>query len=323
MEIVPRSSEIKIKLLVSDDAMDLIALGADNEYVLKVNRQAFEGTALWECLSKFIAFLFSRNAVHWADVSGWFEKKYQGERMLDRVSILQRTHIALVGILGESFRYKIDDWLDSSDKTYELKREVKPPPHKDYINREQRTTEVFTVSRYGSAWDAAGWLGTFYFANATEPPIFALVFRNLDKAVPIIDDWGMRLSAGEEPIKIFVIRGISAEHPLWYRIGIVPGDIRLRTKVGRYLTAECKRHTLMPTTQDYLNAFEQNFKKFGICWLTACEGDENSGGKIPDKFSKAIRFSKVEFKDAWKIGNSDEACFALGPDDNPVNWLCS
>lgn len=74
----------------------------------------------------------------------------------------------------------------------------------------------------------------------------------------------------------------------------------------------------MPTTHDHLNAFEQDFKKFGICWLTACEGDENSGGKIPDKFSKAIRFSRVEFKDAWEIGNSDEACFALGPEDNPV-----
>lgn len=318
MEVVPRIGEIKIQLVVSDDDMELKPLEADDEYMLKVNRQAFDGSALWDCLAKFIAHLFSRNAVHQADVTGWFEKKCQGERMMDRVSVLQRTHIAVVGVLGESFRYKIDDWVDSLDKVYRLKCEVKSPPHKDYVNREQRTTEVFTVSRYSGAWEKAGWLGAFFLSKTVEPPIFALVFRDVDVAAPIIEDWCARLSAGGDPIKIFIIRGINADHPLWYRIGIIPGDIRLRTKVGQYLTAECKRHTLMPTTHDHLNVFEQDFKKFGICWLTACEGDENSGGKIPDKFSKAIRFSRVEFKDAWEIGNSDEACFALGPEDNPV-----
>ena len=100
MEVVPRIGEIKIQLVVFDDDMELKPLEADDEYMLKVNRQAFDGSALWDCLAKFIAHLFSRNVVHQADVTGWFEKKCQGERMMDRVSVLQRTHIAVVGYWG-------------------------------------------------------------------------------------------------------------------------------------------------------------------------------------------------------------------------------
>lgn len=65
-----------------------------------------------------------------------------------------------------------------------------------------------------------------------------------------------------------------------------------------------------------LNAFERDYCKYGMCWLIACQGDENSAGKSPDRFTKGIRFCNVEFKEAWTIGISDEAAFALGPDDD-------
>ena len=145
-----------------------------------------------------------------------------------------------------------------------------------------------------------------------------LVFKNLDKVSSVIDEWGVRISNGEQPIKIYIIRGISAQNPMWYRIGIVPGDLRVNAPSGRYLISECKRHTLTPKTQDLLNAFERDYCEYGVCWLMACQGDERSGGAVPEKFTKGILFNNVEFKDAWTIDNHDEACFAIGPDDDPM-----
>ena len=317
-EILPRNRLIKIRAVLTDDTTELKALDADDEYLLVVGKQRFLEDALWNCVARFIAYLFARNAICCDDMAAWFKKRQQGERMIDRVSILQHTRVAMIGVLGESFKSKIEDWIERGDRIYSAKARIKVPPHMKYENREQRTAEIFYVSKYSGAWDEAGWLGSFFGMQSGAPPYFGLVFRNVYKVSPVIDEWGVRISKGETPIKIYIIRGISAQNPMMYRIGIVPGDLRENSSSGRCLISECKRHTLTPKTQDLLNAFERDYREYGECWLMACEGDENSGGTIPKKFTKRILFNNVEFKDAWTIGNHDEACSAIGPDDDPL-----
>ena len=317
-EILPRNRLIKIKAVFTDGVTELKALDADDEYLLVIGKERFLENALWNCVASFIACLFARNAVCSDDMVVWFEKRQQGERMMDRVSILQHTRVAMVGVLGESFRSKIEDWIDRDDRIYSPKTRIRVPFRKEYGNREQCTAEVFSVSKYSGAWDAAGWVGSFFCMRSGAAPYFGLVFKNLDKVSSVIDEWGVRISNGEQPIKIYIIRGISAQNPMWYRIGIVPGDLRVNAPSGRYLISECKRHTLTPKTQDLLNAFERDYCEYGVCWLMACQGDESSGGAAPEKFTKGILFNNVEFKDAWTIDSHDEACFAIGPDDDPM-----
>lgn len=317
-EVIPRNATIVLTLEETEGDTELKALCADDEYQLRVNGKEWSGEALWKSLANLIAHLFRRNAICRGDMHQLIEKKQEGERLFDRVSILQRSHIAMIGVLGETFRCKIEDWMEESDRIYEPKQNVKAPPQKEYLNQEQKNTDVYSVSKYSGAWDEAGWMGAFFCAKVVQPPIFALVFKEMAKIQPVIDEWGERIGRGERPIKIFIIRGICEAHPLWYRVGIVPGDVRTNTKEGRYIVTECKRHTLMPKTQAHLNAFEADFKRLGVCWLTACAGDEKFPDQIPRKFTKALRFTDIEFKEAWSIGNGDEACFALGPDDNPV-----
>lgn len=146
--------------------------------------------------------------------------------------------------------------------------------HKEYGNRNRQTIRIRHVSKYSSSWEDAGWLGGFCCMEESQPPCLGLVFKDVGKVTAVIDDWGARLANGECPIKVYIIRGISARNPMWYRMGIVPGDL-LETKVsGQMVMAECKRRTLTPKTQDLLNAFEREYRKYGMCWLMVCQGSE-------------------------------------------------
>lgn len=317
-ELIPRQGIIKIDIKSIDGPAELKALDADDEYQLTVGQKGFSDESLWVCLSRFIAYLFSRNAAHVDNISEWFDKKQQGERMMDRVSILQRTHIAMIGTLGESFKYKLEDWIDEKDAIYTLKSDAEPrkPVSREYGNRDQQTMQIRPVSKYSSAWEEAGWLGGFYCMGESQPPYLGLVFKNVDKVTAVIDDWGEHLIRGEHPITVYIIRGVSAHNPMWYRIGIVPGDLLEKKVSGQKVMMECKRHTLTPETQNLLNAFESEYRKYGMCWLMVCQGSDNRSGSMPTKFSKGIRFANVEFRDAWEISCADAACLAIAPDDD-------
>ena len=317
-EMVPRNKIIKIKVVLTDGATEIKALDADNEYLLCVKKQGCPDETFGNCVAMFIACLISRNAVCRDDVHIWFDKKHESERMMDRVSILQRTRVAIIGMLGEAFKCNIDDWVEVSDRIYVPKGHINVLPRKWYENQEQHTADVFSVSKYSIAWDKAEWQGSFFCMREGAPPYFGLVFKDLDKISLTIDEWSECMSKGTTPIKVYIIRGINVQNPMWYRIGIVPGNIKLGTSSGRHIFAESKRHTLTPKTQDLLNAFERDYRKYGACLLMACQGDQHIANSMPKKFTKAIWFSNIEFKEAWEIGNNDEACFVLCSEDNPV-----
>lgn len=317
-ELVPRSSVIKIELVETEGTTELNAQLADNEYQLRFNSKLWSAESLWECFARLVAYVLGRNAACHDDVSKWFNAKIVGGRMLEGVSVLLSTHNSMMGVLGEKFPNKIEDWINSSDKTYAPQSRVDVPSRKEYQNKEQRTMYIRTVSRYNGAWEAAGWLGCFFDSrNVYEPPVFALAFENVDKVAPVIDEWYERMNQSEDPIKVCIVRGIDAKHPFWYRLGIMPGNLIGKAVPGCRMMTECKRHTLTPATHDHLNGFEAAYKQFGCCQLTACQVKKQPGA-MPEKFTRKFRFSEVEFREAWTIGIKEEACCILGPEDNPV-----
>lgn len=317
-ELVPRTSVIKIGLVETEGKTKLNAKLADNEYQLYFNAKLWSAETIWECFARLVTYVLGRNVACHDDVSTWFDSKIVGGRMLDRVSVLLNTHNSMMGVLGEKFPNKIEDWINSSDKTYAPQSRVAVPSRKEYQNKEQRTMYIRTVSRYNGAWEAAGWLGCFFDSrNVCEPPVFALAFENVDKVAPVIDEWYERLNNSDDPIKICIVRGIDAEHPPWYRLGIVPGNFIGNAVSDCHMMIECKRHTLTPATHDHLNGFESTYKQFGCCQLTACQVKKQLGA-MPEKFTRKFRFSGVVFREAWTIGTNEEDSYVLSPEDNPV-----
>ena len=149
------------------------------------------------------------------------------------------------------------------------------------------------------------------------PPIFGLAFKNLDRGKQIIAEWGSKLEKGERSVVIYLISGIDKQHPTSYRVCVVP-DIKIdELKEGRYFASICRKHTMTPNNNWNIDTFEQLFKRFGGCWLSAFKLDDNRNIIMPDNFNDVFKFINIEFRNAWEIDLNDAAILAMESDDEP------
>lgn len=74
---------------------------------------------------------------------------------------------------------------------------------------------------------------------------------------------------------------------------------------------------MTPNNNWNIDTFEQLFKRFGGCWLSAFQLDSNRNIIMPEDFNDAFKFTNVEFRNAWELGLNDTAIVAMEPDDEP------
>ena len=79
----------------------------------------------------------------------------------------------------------------------------------------------------------------------------------------------------------------------------------------------CRSHTMTPDTNENLNRFEYQYRRFGGCWLMAVATKEDNSFDMPSSFDSAFKFTNVVIRDAYQIDSSDPARVALRPDDAP------
>ena len=171
-----------------------------------------------------------------------------------------------------------------------------------------------------NVWEGAGWKGCgFVFSQqGLEPPIFGLAFNNLTQGKRIVEEWKNRIINGESPIVIYIIRGINYQHPTWYRVCVSPKIKKGDNNKMRYLSSMSRRHTMTPNSSWNLDTFEQLFRRFGGCWFTAFQLDNENRITMPENFNDTFRFTNIEFRNAWEVGLNDMATMAIEPDDNPL-----
>lgn len=313
-EIVPIENNIRIYVLNTTETSDIIFQEDHNIYELRLNLDSFNDKAWWECFVKFIATFFCKNAMTRENVMTMIENKQNGERLIDRVTVLLRTESALNNVLGIDYKYRIEDWCKDSDKEYAYKGSTHTFEEKIFNNKQQNTMSTYKTNSNMNLWDDAGWSGcTFLFdLYFQEPPYFGLAFRNIEKGNEIVNDW-----KSEFKVKIYIIKGINAVNPTWYRVCVAP-IIPKNDIVGRYYTTLLRKHTMTPTTNENLKRFELEYSKFGGCWLMAfCIRDDKTIDN-PSSFERAYKFTNIEIIDAYKIDFNNPAKQALEPDDNPV-----
>lgn len=74
---------------------------------------------------------------------------------------------------------------------------------------------------------------------------------------------------------------------------------------------------MTPSTNENLVRFEEQYKRFGGCWLKAFQITDRNEIKMPESFTDAFKYTGVEFRDAYTIDITDEAQIAIEPDDTP------
>ena len=163
-------------------------------------------------------------------------------------------------------------------------------------------------------WKDAEWTGCAFIQDAhrCNPAILGLAFRHTDKGRTLVGEW-----KSVTKVKIYIIKGIDAIHPSWYRVCIAPDITSRNASKERFIATFCKSHTMTPSSTINLNCFEEQYHKFGGCRLMACHINDANTIDMPTTFDDAFKFTGVEFWDAYKISNVDNARMAIEPDDKP------
>ena len=215
--------------------------------------------------------------------------------MMDRVSVLQHTSMAMGLVFGKSFKCKLEDWLKDSDKAYLYKGKPRPRPEIEYTNNVQTISTTILLNKDMSVWDAAGWTGCAVYADRSVPLAFGLMFSDEKKGRSIFEEWKRTLQETEPPIRIVILKGIDASHPFWYRVCIMP-DVFMQLKPGgesRYLRFSSRCNTMEPTTNTNLAFLEREFSRLGRCRLAPMFIDSHGQVKTPVDWSLSFDFSKL------------------------------
>lgn len=313
-EVLTISPEVYIEITETNDKSELKQLVKSNEYLLCINKN-YNDKDLWECISMFIAFFFSRNSMSKEDLTKILHNKQDGEKLMDRVSNLLQVKQSISNVLGNTFKNKIEDWKKEKDKSYTLRRTSFEYNPKNYSNKRQQNLSFHSINTEMDIWENAGWSGCGFVFN--KPPIFGLAFENLERGKQIIAEWRAKSEKGEPSVIIYIIRGVNKDNPTSYRVCVAPDVKKEGIIEGRYFASMCRKHTMTPQTNWNLDTFERLYKQFGGCWFTAFQIDNNKQLLMPENFKDVFKFTTIEFRNAWEIGLDDMATLALNPDDVP------
>lgn len=318
-DLIAIDNDIYVKVIDTDDSSTICPLPKSTEYEFKVNKTNLTDEICWKCIALFISNLLIRNSITKESIQTSLDKKQNGERLMDRVSILQHTKIDMINILGRTFKYKLEDWTRPSDKLYIYKGSNTEVSEKIYTNRLQFDTTTIKINSDMTLWNDACWRGcSFVFDQYyTLPPIFGLAFGNLCRGKAITDEWKPSDGEYKSKVRIYIVKGIDVHNPTFYRVCISPIFQHESNREQKYIATVCRKHTMTPSSIENLRRFEEQYKRFGGCWLTAFRITDSNSIIMPESFDDAFKFTEVEFRDAYLISMADDARIAIEPNDVP------
>lgn len=321
LELVVMTKEILVEVVSTEGQSELEKGENGTRYVFRVNHDTLEGGAYWHCFAFFMAYFMSCNAVSSEDVRDMVAQRHEKEKIMDRIIALLELNNTVYNVLGDKFKYSIQQWQNSSDKTYECKADVKSEVLTDQNpHTEQRGVQAFSITSTMEWWDEAGWTGVCFVYDRwfASPPIVGLAFKNLEAGRKIIYEWKEMAAKGEPSVELHLIRGVNKQHPSWYRACVTPEIPFDKITEGRYVAVMCRKRTMTPNDTSNLDNFERIYSRFGKCQLVAVEIDDQMHVNMNTDFSETIELKKVIITDAWKVSAQEPTRNALEWDDDPI-----
>ncbi|MBP5366972.1 MAG: hypothetical protein J6Z01_00835 [Bacteroidales bacterium] len=315
-EVVTITQDVNVEIIVTTDKSQFNQSSKANNYQLLINK-THTNEDLWKCISMFFAHYFCQNSIFKEDFQEMIENKQNKEKIMDRVNDLLYVKQSISNVLGNSFKNKIEDWQKITDRIYYLKNKSFEYNPQKYRNEKQQKISIATINKDMNIWNNAGWKGCgFIFDRQNEqPPILGLIFDNMKLGEQIVSEWNQQKSCSS--IVIYIIKGINALHPTWYRVCIAPFLNKNDFTDNRYVTTLCRKHTMTPNNNLNINIFEQMYQHFNGCLVTAIQVGDNKQIILSKDFNNAHIFNNVEFRNAWEIGFHDMAKIALEANDYP------
>ena len=275
------------------------------------------------------------------DVEKWLNDVFQEERGLDRSLTFSNIPMMLENLHGDRTHLSVADWIDPSDKLYEVlrtepllfeqqdsqaskdsKREVEAPTD-GVFNSNRKHSKIKLVSPIDAQkWDKAGWNGTIFFwsppNDSDAPPVIGLAFENKKKAREIFSGWRTRF--GEDDIKgdlqITIVRGIAADNPAAYAVmvGANPDNVPVtKDNVFGFIS---RINRMYPTSTYNLDAFLADYARHNKFVLIPAHLPNKRHPPQP-MFDLPVGQHNLRIVNAWEIAPSDMAASTLTLDELP------
>lgn len=319
-ELVIVNPEIKITIKETEEKSSLIRGSSDIEYIFSVNHDSLYKD-YWHCFAGFIGYFMTYNTMSDNDAEALLKEHQNNERIFYRVSSLMQLNESVYLVLGNKFKCSISQWHKTEDKIYTcLAKDTEKGMEKIRQNTSsQQSMSIYNISNNMQLWDEALWEGICFIFDKQiqEPPILALLFKNVSKGKKIVNEWKDNITAGKPGIEVQFIKGINKEHPTWYRVCLVPEIPESDLKEGKKSVVVCRIRTMPTQNTNSLDALEKMLPHFGKCRLIAISIDDNNQIQIPDSFEDAIEVEKVTITDAWQVSVHDSTRNAFEWDDDP------
>jgi len=316
-DIIIISSNITIKIIETGDESEFKPeVNSSINYNLFINPKTFTDQIFWNCFSEFLAIFLSNNAVLKERINIFIDKKQIEENLMERVTTLMRNKLYINTVLGNNFKNKIEEWQMESDKKYTLlnKDDFKGISNLNFSNK-QKNYDILNVNYDMGLWQGLEWFGCGFLFDKEDkyPPIFGLIFNDLNRGEKIISEWAPKNEISK--VNIIIILGINKEHRSWYRVCIMP-SIHQGPNETRYAVIMPKMKLMTPSDTKNIDHFKEVYNFYGCCWIFAFKR-YNQSFEIPDNYKGAFKFSQISFVNAWEIKEGDIACSGILPTDDP------
>jgi len=267
------------------------------------------------------------------------------ERSVDFASGIDTVY----NVLGNAPKFAISDWIESEDKTYNLRRasmwdadlprtpqEVNHPEPIEFAAGDEDVPEelidrsrvrhsdmqVFSLIRE-PLWDRAKWMGVGFLWDPNsyaQPPLLALIFRDQEAGKAIFRNWSSELGKVDEGglLRIAIVRGVERAWPLAYRVIVATNpSATFVNDPSKYAIVISRVHTMHPKSPTNLEGFVRHYEAAGRYILSpAVWNDDNSEPEF--LWDYGIGKSELHVRHAWEIGRHDPDASGMGGIEDPV-----
>lgn len=294
-----------------------------NEYILKVNTKQSTSQQQWELCALLLGHILSRNAMT-NDFIEVYNKKEEEEKIGLRISLVGGHNIEFKNSVLQEYPSYIEKWIVQGDEIYPNKNKTASEQNSQYTGKQNET--IITDLIDYPLWDKAKWSGCGYIIDRMfeQPPIMVFMYKNIQYGKKIFEQWEEDFLAKKLNIKIIVITGVDAAHPEWYKVMVTPDMAKVLgdndKKNNRYVVAASRFHLMQAKDNLNVRYLKQAYlyKRFIGITAVALEANNQMSDDPSKRYPKVIPVKEVEFREAWSIGENEEASVAILATDKPV-----
>lgn len=324
----------KITLNLTEDGWDsLLYTNQANIYEIKVNLNKIKKNKdihiLSEKIWKLCLYVLA-NSFHIKDIDSYLNRLFKEENIVERTWFLTNYLINIKNIFWEDPKLCLEDWENSENNYYELKRtedlvftrqDKDKEPDEDHsldLNKHNKRKCVSIINNGLRDNAIRSWFG--FFLDQSGLLWIFLGFKEVDYGKKIFEERINKIGKidSEDLIRISIVKWIDKDNIFHYRVAVTanikPGD---KDGILIFITRNC---TMAPKDSKNLDNLIEIFNSKKTYMLYPAQFDQSNPQSNPKiLFEMWIKKTELNVMNAREIDEKSLDSWALAGIKNPIN----